>query len=76
MILEYVILHEQDVIYFELSTEDQSEKEYEDLFEDDYFMSDPSIHFNGMYSSALNPIEESIFGLTPYLEIHSPPPES
>jgi len=76
LILEYVIVNEKDVTYFELSSKDQSEKEFEDIYEDDYFISDASLHFLGKYPSALNEAVELILRLTPHLEINSPPPES
>jgi len=71
-----MMFNDQDITYFELSAEDQSEKEFEDLFEDDYFISDQSFDFLGKHPYSFSVSKESIMRSNPFLEIHSPPPKA
>lgn len=74
LILDYVSIDSQ-IVFVELSTEDTSEKEYDDLLEDDYFTFNNSTYLPFQFSSDITTNGDHLLRLHPHLDIQSPPPK-
>ena len=74
LILDYVSKDSQ-IVFIELSTEDTSEKEYEDLLEDDYLSFNHSTYFPFQLTSDITTNGDQLLRLRPLLDIQSPPPK-
>jgi hypothetical protein len=74
LILDYVSIDSQ-VVFIELSTEDTSEKEYDDLLEDDCFTFNNYRYIPFQIVSNISLNSDHLLRLHPLIDIQSPPPK-
>ena len=74
LLLDYVLIDKQ-LVFIELSCDDSSEKEFNDLIEDEYFRTDLSgdLLFQSALTFALK--GDEFLSRHPLIEIQSPPPK-